>query len=468
MMMMLKIAFRNIFRNTRRSVTTIMTIAIGTAAILLFGAYTLYVTYGLETSAVQRSGHLTIFRNGYFQFGAGNPAAWGIDDYRGLIRLIKADPVMASMVEVATPTQSIGGIAGNAASGTSKTFFGVGFVPSERDAMKHWNEYGVGSLGLKRAGIEDDDTSRAVLGKGLVRILGLCAQLHQPDCPAARAAPADPAHAAELAKLPPRDFSGLGEGGPAAALDDGEPRIDLLGATVNGAPNVVSVLVHRVESQGVKELDENYVGVNLALAQQLVYGRTPPKATAVVLQLRRSQDLDRARARLVDLFRTRRLDLEVRDVSELNPFYAQARGLFRSIFSFIATIIGVVVLFTIANAMSMSVVERTDEIGTTRALGLRRAGVRRLFLLEGAIVGALGATAGLLLGFALGMVVNNAGLTWTPPSATDPVPLRLYLFGAWGDVALVWVALVAVATAAAWAPAGRAARLSVVDALRHV
>ncbi|HET6970922.1 MAG TPA: FtsX-like permease family protein [Phenylobacterium sp.] len=467
-MMMLKIAVRNIFRNTRRSVTTILTIAIGTAAVLLFGAYTLYTTYGLETATVQRSGHLTVYRNGYFQFGAGNPAAWGIDDYKGLIGLIKADPVLAPMVEVVTPTQAIGGIAGNPDNGTSKTFFGVGFVPSERDAMKHWNEYGVGSTGLKRAGIDDDDTSRGILGKGLVRILGLCAQLQVADCPAPRAAPVDPARAAELAKLPTRSFAGLGEADAGAADGASEPRIDLLGATVNGAPNVVSLLVHRVEGQGVKELDENYVGVNLALAQQLIYGRSAPKATAVVLQLHRSQDLDRARDRLRALFRARRLDLEVRDMAELNPFYTQARGLFRSIFSFISAIIAVVVLFTIANAMSMSVMERTDEIGTTRALGLRRAGVRRLFLLEGAIIGVLGATAGLVLGFAIGMAVNNSGLTWNPPGQVDPIPLRLYLFGAWDYVAAIWVGLVAVATAAAWAPAGRAARLSVVDALRHV
>ena len=67
--------------NTRRSVTTALTIAIGTSAVLLFGAYTIYTTYGLQTSTVQRSGHLTVYRDGYFNFGAGNPAAWGIDDY---------------------------------------------------------------------------------------------------------------------------------------------------------------------------------------------------------------------------------------------------------------------------------------------------------------------------------------------------------------------------------------------------
>jgi putative ABC transport system permease protein len=467
-MMMLKIAFRNIFRNRRRSVTTMMTIAIGTAAALLFGAFTLFTTYGLQTSTVQRTGHLAIYRDGFFNYGAGNPAAWGIADYKGVLNLIKADPVLKPMIAVATPTQSVGGIAGNPDSGASKTFFGVGFVPSDRDAMKHWNEYGVGSTGLKRSGLSDDDTSKGLLGLGLVRILGLCERTHQPDCPPAREAPVDPVKATELSGLPSQDFSGLGEASAAAGGDE-EPRIDLLGATVNGAPNVVSLVVHRVEYQGVKELDENYVGMNIGLAQQLVYGRSPPAATAVVLQLNRTEDLDRVRDRLRLLFKAHRLDLEVRDYSELNPFYPQAVGMFRSIFAFISAIIGVVVLFTITNAMSMSVIERTDEIGTTRAMGVRRAGVRRLFLLEGAMIGLLGATFGVVLAYAIGITVNSAGLTWTPPSSVQPVPLKLYLFGgAFSYVAAVWALLAGVATLASWAPAGRAARLSVVDALRHV
>jgi putative ABC transport system permease protein len=50
----------------------------------------------------------------------------------------------------------------------------------------------------------------------------------------------------------------------------------------------------------------------------------------------------------------------------------------------------------------------------------------------------------------------------------QPVPLRLYLFGAWSLTAAAWLGLIAVSTLASLAPAARAARLKVVDALRHV
>ncbi|MFX8354967.1 FtsX-like permease family protein, partial [Acinetobacter baumannii] len=68
--------------------------------------------------------------------------------------------------------------------------------------------------------------------------------------------------------------------------------------------------------------------------------------------------------------------------------------MFGTIFGFIAVIMGVIVLFTIANTMSMSVMERINEIGTLRALGQRRSGVRRQFLAEGFLLGLFGATLG--------------------------------------------------------------------------
>ena len=54
-MLMLKIAARNLFRNTRRSVATLGTIMIGAAAVMVFGAYITYIQYGVQTNAVQQT-----------------------------------------------------------------------------------------------------------------------------------------------------------------------------------------------------------------------------------------------------------------------------------------------------------------------------------------------------------------------------------------------------------------------------
>jgi putative ABC transport system permease protein len=118
--------------------------------------------------------------------------------------------------------------------------------------------------------------------------------------------------------------------------------------------------------------------------------------------------------------------------------------------------------------MGMSVIERIDEIGTTRALGVRRAGIRRQFLLEGSLLGAMGATAGVIIAAIVSVAVNAGGLTWLPPGQAQPVPLKLYMFGAWGMTGTTWALLIGLAAIAALLPANRAARLQIVDALRHV
>ncbi|HLG98112.1 MAG TPA: FtsX-like permease family protein [Bryobacteraceae bacterium] len=467
-MLTLKIAFRNIFRNTRRSVTTLSTIAVGAAAVLVFGAYITYIEYGVQTGAVQRTGHFQVFRNGYFTFGTAAPASWGIDNYGSVLRLIQEDPVLKSISAVVTPVQSLSGIVGNFDNNTSKTFFGTGFVPSARDRMKQWNEYGTGSQGLKRSGLKDSDLSRGITGAGLVRILGLCDRLHLDNCPipppaaesaVTAAAAVSPVDLGELAK---RDAS------PISLRSDSDPTVDLLAATAGGAPNVVTLQIARVELQPLKELDDNYIGMNIGLAQNLVYGRGEHKASGIVVQLRRTEDMKTARARLLSLFKEHGLDLELRDFTELNPQYNQIIGLFGSIFSFISAIIAIVVLFTVTNAMGMSVIERTGEIGTSRAMGVRRQGIRKQFLIEGSLLGVIGATVGVAMAYVVAYAVNHSTLTWTPPGQAAPVPLRLYMTGAYSLLTLTWTGLLVVSALAALIPANRAARMTVVDALRHV
>ena len=466
--MMFRIAFRSIFRNTRRSLTTMLTIAIGTAATLVFGAYTVYITYGLQTSTVDRVGHLTVYRKGYFDFGSGNPAIWGIPHYDSVLRLIETDPVLKPMIAVATPMQALAGIASNSASGESRTFIGTGFIPSDRDRMKRWDEYRVGTSIEPDTGLRDADTSQGIVGAGMARVLGLCERLHLRDCPKLPSgAPSDAD--ASLASLPRQDFSALtGRDAPAQPHAALLPRVDLLAATATGAPNVVDLQIVRVDRQSVKDLDDIYIGMHLALAQQLVYGRGEHRATGIVIQLHRTEDMPEARARLEQLFAVHGLNLEIRDFADITPFYTQALNLFHSIFSFISLIIGIVVVFTVSNAMGMSVVERVDEIGTTRALGVRRSGIRRQFLLEGSLLGALGATTGVVIACLVAVAVNTGGITWTPPGQASPVPLKLYMFGAWEMTGAIWALLIVLAALAAFLPANRAARLQIVDALRHV
>jgi putative ABC transport system permease protein len=467
MKLLFKIAFRNMLRNLRRSLMTGSAVAAGALALLLFGGFAAYIFAGLETNNVQRIGHLSVFRAGYFLLGAGNPAAYGIDHYQEVMQLIERDPVVGPMINVITPTQSLVGIAGNFSGSVeaSKTFLGTGLIPSNRERMRQWDEFGASAGYAPDRRMSDEDPSRGVIGTGLARVLGLCAPLGLHGCPTLPASrPAGGGAAAarqELTDLAARDLVGDAQG------SDRTPQIDLLAATAGGAPNVVQLSVGGAEPQGVKELDDNFIAMPLGLAQQLVYGRGEHKATGIVLQLHRSEDLPAARARLTTLFSQNHLDLEVRDFGELSPFYGQVVKMFSSIFMFIALVMGVIVLFAVINTMTMNVMERTNEVGTIRALGVRRAGIRAQFTVEGVLIGAIGATVGTALALAIAALINHAGLAWVPPGNATAVPLRLAVAGRALLVGGTWLGLAIVTTLAARLPANRAARLPVVDALRH-
>ncbi len=277
--MIFTIAFRNILRNRRRSLMTLLAIAVGGIAIVLFGEFVSFVRVSLETNAVENVGHLTVYRKGYFDYGAGNPGAFGIDRYQEVMRMIAQDPVVAPTLNVVTPFISLTGIAGNFEIDASKTFLGTGYVPRDRERLRRWDEHGVTLNRIRTdSGLSDEDESRGVVGLGLARVLGLCEDLRIPNCPP-RPAPAIRSVSDSSLGPPPLPV----DPEPDAGSRVKGPRLDLLAATASGAPNVLSLYVSRAEPQGARELDDNVVLMSFSLAQKLLYGRGVKKATGIIL-----------------------------------------------------------------------------------------------------------------------------------------------------------------------------------------
>ncbi|NDG42114.1 MAG: ABC transporter permease, partial [Betaproteobacteria bacterium] len=305
------------------------------------------------------------------------------------------------------------------------------------------------------------------VGVGVARVLLLCDALAIKDCPrplsvavptAGPALPADIAALSALEAVPAE--AGTGRRGA---------RIELLAGQGRGRPNVVGLQVLAAEDQGFKELDEVALLLHLKQAQQLVYGRAEPRATAIMVQLKRTDQTAAAAARLQDLMAATLpgQPLTVMDFRALNPFYGQTLALFDMIFNFIFGLIGGIVLFTVGNTMNAAVVERTVEIGTLRAVGLRSSGVRRLFITEGLLLGCAGSAAGVVLAIVAGELVNRLHLSWVPPGSSELLPLSLRIVSEPQMLLLAFFGLIAIAGFSAWWPAWRASRLKIVDALRH-
>lgn len=456
------LALRNLLRNRRRSIATLLAMTFGLSAILVFGGYSRNVILALQTAKVQYYGHLQIQHRGYFQYGSGNPAAYGIAGYERIVELVRRDPVLQPMLTVVTPKLQAGGIAGNYGAGVSRNVIATGLVIEEQNQMLLWNDYGNTSY-ARPLSLTGTAADAAVVGIGVARGLQLCAPLAISDCTPVPDAPGASGPAA------PEGIAALSAQEQQAAPVRNPANIEILATSTSGAPNVISLDVVKAENQGLKEFDDVFVAMHLRQAQQLVFGNAPPQASAIMVQLKHTGQLPAARARLQQLLDTTFKDdaLELQDYATLNPVYGQTIDFFDSIFGFIAVLIGVIVLFTIGNTMSMAVVERTAEIGTLRAMGLRRGGIQRLFMCEGVLLGMAGAMCGLAASLAIAFLINSSGLSWTPPGYIDAFPVRVRV---WGNLPLLFgsaLGLILVTILSAYWPARRAARFVIVDALRH-
>ena len=461
----LLLAVRNLLRNRRRSFATFIALAIGTASILLFGGFRSNIQYSMLTAYVREGGHLQIQHRDFFLYGNGNPTAYGIARYEAIVAAVRADDTLGAKVTAITPTLQFGGIASNFTTDVSRTVVGVGMVAADLNRMRQWNEFKLPLVSAHFA-LEGAPNDAAIVGTGVARVLQLCEALNVSDCPKPLGRP--PIDGEAL----PQDIAALASGsvGRGETSRPNAPRIELLASTSGGAPNVVSLEVIRAERQGFKEFDEIYLMMQLPQAQRLIYGRSPPMATSIMVQLERTSHLAAAKARLQAL-----LDevapgqpLTVLDFRTLNPFFVQTIQMFNAIFGFIFVLIASIVLFTVGNTMSTAVMERTVEIGTIRAMGLRQRGVQRLFVLEGTLLGVAGAASGAVFAIVVAGFVNWLGLTWLPPGSGDRLPLLLLVWGETPMILGTTLGLIAVATLSAWWPARRASRLNIVDALRHV
>lgn len=458
------LAWRNLLRNRRRSLLTLAAIAVGSVAVLLFGGYVASTVMVLHTETVRSVGHLQIQHRGQLDFGRANPGRFAVHAYPALIAQLRADEQLGPLLAVVTPVLRVQGVAGNFAAGASSSYFGLGVVPADETALLAWDGLGTGRA-PGASTLRDDAPEAGVIGRGLAQLLGLCDALDVRGCKQMPVETA-PLDAAEL----PVDIAGLAASAPAPAESTrgGKVRIELLSASPSGAPNVISMQVLRAEQQAAREVDNALVSMPLGLAQRMVFGTGEPAASALVIQLKNSEDIERARRRIGEIIADTSQPLEVLDFHVINPSFDQIISMFMAIFRFIALLMGIVALFSVSNAVNMAVSERVGEIGTLRALGLKRAHIRRMFVGEGALLGLIGGVLGTVLAIVLDQLIRRSGMQWTPPGRTSPVPLGVDVLGDPRLVIFTVLAMIVLAAVSSWLPARRAARMEVAEALRHV
>ena len=224
-------------------------------------------------------------------------------------------------------------------------------------------------------------------------------------------------------------------------------RLSLVTGTVTDSLRVTALV-----DLGVRELNRRTVIVPLRMAQSLV--GLPGGATGLDLAL---TDVWAAQTLATDL--QQRFPYKVESWQEANAQLVAALNAQSISTGLIRGVVMVVVALGIASVLVVSVVQKRREIGILRAMGATRAQVLRIFLLQGAIVGALGSVLGVLL--AVGLIRAFTTLV----RGADGLPLFAITLSAGLALQIAGIATLC-GVLAAVAPARRAANLDPAQAIR--
>jgi putative ABC transport system permease protein len=431
-----RIAWRNVRRNARHSLGSMLAIAVGFVAISLFDGYTRYL--GEDSASMFAEmfmmGDLIVEPAGASDADEGTSGKILLGEReRAFVEEFLAR--RASEVEARMPLLYAWGFA--SAGKATAPFVAFAYDPVEGAKLRRrfaWNAVAGKPLQLA-------PESSIHLAMGLGSLL---------DCEPTGHAPARR-----------KDGTLLPEERPFACR---RPRVQLVASTVSGQLNVVEPEVVGLIDGGLKDLDAKFASMPLALGQKLL----DTQALSMYVLLLRDPSRAAAFAReLVEAAEAKGLALHAVPWREHTAGVEHVRGMkvlgmFRSLTAVVVVLIaGLTVLTTMAKAVS----ERTREIGTLRSLGFLRRHVVALFALEAALLAALACAIGLVVTAAVAAAINAAGITYNAGLLAQPIALGVrYLPSTWAAAAGF---LSAVAAAAAVLPARRAARTRIPDALAH-
>ena len=378
-MILARLALRNLLRQRRRTALTLMVVVAGFLALSLAGGFMAQTFRGLADAAIRGGlGHLQVMPRDAMGGDEAQSLEKSLPDGEALAARLRQDPAVA---EVLPRIQFMGLLSSGA---KSVAFLGTAVDPVlEPKYMACTEALKGGALAPGGGGsrwLSPDPAAReVVLGVGLARALG----------------------------------ASVGSS------------LTLMSTTREGALNAVDVDVAGLQDLGLRELNDRFLTVSLATADQLLDSAQARSRLSVVLK--RPQDITRAQARVqAELPGT-----SVKPWFELASFYRQVKLLYFAIFGFMGLVLFLIVLLATANTLLMSVMERVREFGVLRA------GLNALHLQMPA-----------------------------PPGTSHGYELNIHLVPM--VYVLVAIGLQATIQLSALFPGLKAARLRIVEALRHV
>ena len=391
---------------------TLLAISIGFAAVSLFNGYIDYTYYGLRQSAIRGEGlgHLTIYKKGWLEKGKVSPNDYMFakNEIKEIINILGRN----KDVVLATPQLQISGLVSNGR--TSTIFLANGVIPGDEKTIRgSWAEF----RPVQGQALNDNKPYGVEMSKGLAGLLD---------------------------------------------LKTGSDAV-VMAPTLDGQMNALDIEVMGIYDTGSEATNDKYIRLPFSFAQSLY---DTEKADRIVVLLNDWKLTAKTRDTIAAELGKAGIHTEIKTWNELSNFYSNVKSMFDMIFLFLFIIVLTIVVMSVINTMGMAVIERTREIGTLRALGLKRRGVGLLFAIEGGLIGLIGSILGVALNIIVWYAIGYIKPSYIPPGISSPVPLIVNLV----PRAMIVFALIMVSLSllAAILPARRAARQNVVEALGHV
>jgi ABC-type lipoprotein release transport system permease subunit len=242
--------------------------------------------------------------------------------------------------------------------------------------------------------------------------------------------------------------------------------VTLLGRRKDGDMRQHTMTIVGIYDLGLAEAEKGMVFIPLSQAQTLYNLREQETEVAITLD-----SIGKENALIADL-QDDLPGYEVDSWQTLRPELRQTmdiKATFTSIFGLIVLLIASI---GILNLMLMAVFERTREMGVLAALGLKGRQIMGLFLLEGVFIGLVGAVVGCILGWALILGLSQVGIDFSYASGMGDITAlmgdRIYPTISAGDIIGYGIAVLFIAALASLFPAWQASRKEPAEALHHV
>lgn len=214
-------------------------------------------------------------------------------------------------------------------------------------------------------------------------------------------------------------------------------------------------------NSGMYDYDINLMFVHLKSAQEILGLQN--QISAIAIRLDNLYSADKVRR---DLSAILGPGYSLKTWMEANQNFFAALKLEKLTMFIILTLIILVASFNIVSTLSVMVVEKTKDIGILRALGMTSSGIRKIFTLEGLLIGILGILLGTLAGVLLCGLLKKYQFIKLPQDIyyIDRLPVSIEL---WPDIVLITLAAMIIVLISTIYPAAKASQLKPVEALRY-